>query len=72
MDAKEQEFVSPREIDMIRYRDSRTAIAFHLINGDVIEGSIRWFDRDAVRLVLADRSELTLFFHAVAYYQART
>ncbi len=63
--------ISPREVDFIKYRDNRTALIFTLMDGQTLEGAIRWFDSYAVRLVQADRNELTLHLHAVAYYRAR-
>lgn len=69
--AHHDERISPREVDFIKYRDNRTVLTFTLLDGQSLEGAIRWFDSYAVRLVQADRSELTLHLHAVAYYRGR-
>ncbi len=66
-----EERISPREVDLIKYRDNRTALVVTLLNGEVMEGAVRWYDEHALRLVQADRSEVTIYLHAVAYYRAR-
>lgn len=65
------ENISPREVELIKYRDNRTSLAVTLLNGETIEGAIRWYDHLALRLVQADRSELTVYLHAVAFYRPR-
>lgn len=66
-----EERISPREVDLIKYRDSRTVLTVTLLNGEIMEGAVRWYDEHALRLVQADRTEVTLYLHAVAYYCAR-
>ncbi len=66
-----EERISPREVDLIKYRDSRTALIVTMMNGEIMEGAVRWYDEYALRLVQADRSEVTVYLHAVAYYRAR-
>ena len=66
-----EERISPREVDLIKYRDNRTALTVTLLSGEVMEGAVRWYDEQALRLVQADRSEVTVYLHAVAYYRAR-
>ena len=66
-----EERISPREVDLIKYRDNRTALVVTLISGEVIEGAVRWYDDQALRLVQADRSEVTVYLHAVAHYRGR-
>lgn len=66
-----EERISPREVDLIKYRDNRTVLIVTLLNGEVMEGAVRWYDEQALRLVQADRSEVTVYLHAVAYYRAR-
>lgn len=63
------ERLSPREVELIKYRDNRTLLAVTLLNGEVIEGAIRWHDHFALRLVQSDRSEVTIALHAIAYYR---
>lgn len=55
--------------ELIKFRDERRTIVFTLVGGDKIEGAIRWFDEVAIHVALADRSELTIFKHAILYYQ---
>lgn len=66
-----EERISPREVELIKYRDNRTALTVTLTSGETLEGAIRWYDAHAIRLVQADRSEVTVYLHAVAYYRAR-
>ena len=65
------ERISPREVELIKYRDNRTALTVTLTSGETLEGAIRWYDKYALRLVQADRSEVTVYLHAVAHYRAR-
>ncbi len=67
----DQERVSPREVELIKYRDNRTALTVTLLSGETLEGAVRWYDEMAVRLVLPDRSEVTVYLHAIATYRAR-
>jgi sRNA-binding regulator protein Hfq len=64
------ERISPREVELIKYRDNRTSLTVTLSSGETLEGAIRWYDDQAMRLVKADRSEVTVYLHAVAYYRA--
>ena len=64
--------VSPREAELIKYRDNRTPLTFKMMSGETLDGAIRWYDASALRLVQADRSELTVYHHAIAYYRVRT
>ncbi len=61
--------LSPREVELIKYRDNRTSLDVTLLSGETIEGAVRWHDHLALRLVQADRSEVTIYLHAVAYYR---
>ena len=67
----EQDRISPREVELIKYRDNRTTLLVNLLSGETVEGAVRWYDEMALRLVLADRSEVTVYLHAVASYRAR-
>ena len=69
--AAREERISLREVELIKYRDNRTALVVKLVSGETLEGAIRWYDDQAVRLVQADRAEVTVYLHAVAYYRAR-
>lgn len=57
--------------ELIKYRDERKTLVFTLSGGDTVEGSIRWFDEEAIHVVLPDRDELTLFKHAIHYYRSK-
>ena len=69
--AVREERISLREVELIKYRDNRTALVVKLLSGETLEGAIRWYDAQAVRLVQADRAEVTVYLHAIAYYRAR-
>lgn len=57
--------------ELIKFRDERKTLQFTLTNGATIEGAVRWFDEHAIHVVTtADRSELTLFKHAILFYRA--
>jgi len=66
-----EERISPREAELIKYRDNRTALVVKLITGEQLEGAIRWYDAHALRLVHSDRSEITVYLQAIAYYKVR-
>ena len=59
------------ESEMIRYRDERKVLTFSLLNGEELEGSVRWFDSVSIHLVDAERNELTLFKHAIQHYRVK-
>jgi sRNA-binding regulator protein Hfq len=61
--------VSPHAVELIRYRDNRTPLIFKLVTGDEFRGAIRWFDDTAIRIVQEDRSEVTLYQQAIAYFR---
>jgi hypothetical protein len=63
------ERISPREGELIKFRDLRTPLVFHMLTGDTIEGVIRWYDGSAVRIAKPDGVEITLFFHALSFYE---
>jgi sRNA-binding regulator protein Hfq len=65
------ERIPQHEIELIKFRDSHTTLLFKLVNGDTLEGAIRWYDDQAIRLVQSDRSEITLFRRAIAFYQSQ-
>jgi len=66
-----EERIALSEIELIKYRDNRTTLLVKLTTGETLEGAIRWYDERALRLVQADRAEITVFLHAIAYYKAR-
>jgi sRNA-binding regulator protein Hfq len=59
------------EIELIKLRDNRTALVIKLVTGETLDGVIRWYDEQAIRLVDVDRSEVTIYRQAIAYYKAR-
>ncbi len=65
------ERIALHEIELIKFRDNRTALVVKLVTGETLEGAIRWYDPVALRLVQSDRSEITVYRHAIAYYKAR-
>jgi hypothetical protein len=40
-----------------------------MLTGDTIEGVIRWYDGASVRVARTNSTEITLFFHALSYYE---
>jgi len=64
--------ISLREVELIKYRDNRTTLTVTLLGGEILEGAVRWYDDKALRLVLPDRSEVTVYLHAIATYRSRT
>ncbi len=66
-----RERISPREGEMIKYRDTRTPLRFDLLTGDVVEGVVRWFDSITIGITAADKTEITLFYSAIATYRPR-
>jgi sRNA-binding regulator protein Hfq len=53
-----------------RYRQQRAVLRFHLVEGQVLEGSLKWYDRYAVKLRPTDRGpDVTVHKHAVRYYE---
>jgi sRNA-binding regulator protein Hfq len=61
--------VSAHAVELIRYRDNRTQLIFKLITGEEFTGALRWFDDTVLRIVQEDRSEVTLYQHAIAYFR---
>ena len=55
--------------ELIKYRDERKSLQFTLIGGEALEGVIRWFDEQTIHLVGPERTEVTVFKHAIAYYR---
>jgi RNA chaperone Hfq len=55
--------------ELTKFRDERKQLTFTLMNGQTIEGAIRWFDEETIHLVTADRQEITLFLHAIVSYR---
>jgi len=61
--------ISAHEIELIKFRDNRTPLIFKLLGSGEIQGAIRWFDDRVIRVVRDDRTEITLYHHAIAYYE---
>lgn len=55
---------------MIRLRDERTILAFLLVNGQTLTGSVKWFDDHAIQIVTGEGKEITIHKHAILYYHA--
>ena len=69
---RQDERISPREIELIKFRDNRTPLVVKLTTGEQMEGAVRWYDERAIRLVMADRSEVTVYVQAIAYYRTQS
>ncbi|WP_309709454.1 RNA chaperone Hfq [Armatimonas sp.] len=54
---------------MIRLRDEHTNLTFLLVNGQSLNGQVKWFDETTINVLADDGSELTLFKHAIVYYK---
>ena len=68
----QNERISPREAELSKYREHRTSLLFTLLNGQELQGSIRWFDDLAIKVVQADRSEITVYHQAIGTYRVVT
>jgi hypothetical protein len=60
--------VSPREVELIRFRDARCPVAFKLMTDEVIEGLVVWYDDISVHVVMPDKSELTIMNNVISTY----
>lgn len=69
--SRQEERISAREIELIKFRDNRTPLTVKLTTGEELLGAIRWYDERAIRLVMADRSEITVYMQAIAYYKTQ-
>ena len=67
-----EERIGPREGQLIKYRDSRTPLVFHLVGGETISGLVRWFDHSSVCVLRDDQSEATVMNIALAYYAPKS
>lgn len=56
--------------EMIKYRDMHKNLKFSLVNGQTLEGSVRWFDDDAIHIVTGERNEVTILKHAILFFSA--
>ena len=70
--AEREERIEPSEVELIRYRDSRMPLEFALVNMTTIEGTIAWYDRSAIKIVQADRTEITVRLNAIVSYKTRS
>ena len=68
----QEERISLREIELIKFRDSATPLSVKLTTGESLEGVIGWYDERAIHLVQMDKEEVTNYCEAVAYYKARS
>ncbi len=59
--------------ELIKFRDERKILTIVLTGGETLEGFVRWFDDQAIHLVVggSERSETTVFKHAIVRYQAK-
>ena len=54
---------------MIRLRDEHSNLAFHLINGQTLNGQVKWFDETTIHIVTGEGNEITVLKHAILYYK---
>ena len=47
--------------------DSRTVMTIVLVDGEEIEGTIEWYDRDALKVNRADAPNILLLKHNIKY-----
>jgi sRNA-binding regulator protein Hfq len=62
--------VSPREMELRKFRESRVKVKFCLMTDEVIEGAVAWYDEHAVHVVKSETSEVTILFNVVSTYEA--
>jgi len=67
-----EERIAPNEIELIKYRTGKTTLQFRLVTGELLEGKIRWYDDMAIRIILEDKSEITVLRQALVYYKTRS
>jgi hypothetical protein len=70
--SEREERIAPNEIDLIKYRSSKTTVQFGLINSEHFEGKIVWYDGLAIKIIRADKSEVTILRRALAWYKTRS
>ncbi|HEY3331764.1 MAG TPA: hypothetical protein VGK19_17165 [Capsulimonadaceae bacterium] len=70
-DSKGGYSVSPREVEMIRFRDGKVPVTFKLMTDEEIEGVILWFDNISVHIVQDDLSEVTVMNNVISMYGRR-
>lgn len=63
--------VSPREVELIRFRDGKVPVKFTLMTDEVVEGIVAWYDDLSVHIVKPDQSEVTVFFNVISMYGRR-
>jgi len=67
-DAKGSYSVSPREVELIRFRDGKVNVQFKLMTDEVIEGTVAWFDNLSVHIVQPDQEEVTIMLNVISMY----
>jgi sRNA-binding regulator protein Hfq len=66
--ARPDPYVSPREIELVKYRTEKTPLRIRLVTGEEIEGVITWYDDRAIGVAPVGREGMTVYLNAVAYY----
>ncbi len=67
-----EERIPPHEVELIKYRTGKTTLQFRLLNSELLEGKITWYDDQAIRIVREDKSEVTILRQAILYYKSRS
>ncbi len=57
--------------EMIRARDERRPMTFTLMDGNILEGVVRWFDDEAICIGNENRDEITVYKHAIQSFKAK-
>ncbi len=63
--------MSPREIELIRFRDGKVPVKFTLMTDETIEGIVLWYDEQSVHLLKPDQTEITLMNNVISMYGRR-
>ena len=69
-DARKKSPPSETNAEIYYYKkqiDSRTLMTIVLVDGEEIEGTIEWYDRDALKVNRADAPNILLLKHNIKY-----
>jgi sRNA-binding regulator protein Hfq len=69
-DARKKSPPSETNAEIYYYKkqiDSRTLMTIILVDGEEIEGTIEWYDRDALKVNRADAPNILLLKHNIKY-----
>jgi hypothetical protein len=63
--------VSPREVELIRFRDGKVPIKVTLMTDETIEGVVLWYDEVSLHLMKTDQTEITIMNNVISMYGRR-